>query len=140
MQQAEKSLIGNWEVYEIISESGEYIIEKGSVKTIGEIRRNEQTGKIGSFTFSDNKVRYNFKSDGEMYLGKSPWKLDLTQVNQGFFKVNKWILTVGDNYIFDVQFGNSTKNAEKNARMIQLNSLPKTNAKGVAYFMKLKKN
>ena len=140
LKQAEKSLVGNWEVYEIQSQYGDFVIQNGVVTSVVETENKTDKGNLGTFVFNENRLKFDFKRDESRSRGEAPWNLNLSLANSGFFKVNKWTLSLGEKYSFITQFGNSTKNAEKNATHIQLKSWPKTSGEGVAYFMKLKKN
>ena len=124
--QAEESLEGEWEVIEIISFYGKFY-ESGS-DSISSVR---ETGQLGSFIFKldvngENNVDYNFKRNDTLFIETKSYLLDLTKVQSGFFKEKKFTLMIEDLYTYDVQFGNSTRYSEKNAKGMELLYWPNT--------------
>ena len=118
--QAEESLEGNWEVIEIISSYGKfYEFGHDSISTVRE------TEKLGSFIFKSNvngvnNVDYNFKRNDTLFSASKSYNLDLIKIQSGFFKEKKFTLMIEDLYIYDVQFGNYTRNSEKKAKEMEL--------------------
>jgi hypothetical protein len=108
--QAKKSLEGEWVVSEIYSTYGEY-----SVNGFSASHTVSETGMLGTFNFVAETVEYSFNRNDTTYAGNEPWNLQLERVNSGFTKTNKFTLTIGAEFIFDVSFEDETKNAEKNA-------------------------
>ena len=108
--QAKKSLEGEWVVSEIHSSYGEYSVN-------GFLSSNDvsEKGELGSFNFLAETVEYSFTRNDTTYAGNEPWNLAFEKVNAGFTRANKFTLTIGAEFIFDVSFEDATKNAEKNA-------------------------
>lgn len=118
--EAEKSLVGNWKVVEIITQYGEYIdnsfVEASSVT---------DTGSLGTFDFGKNMLSYDFIADGTQLSKETTWLLDYNKVNSGFVKVPFYTLKIGDEFSFQVQFDDSTINSQKNATTAIFIQIPK---------------
>lgn len=118
--EAEKSLVGNWKVVEIVTQYGEYInnsfVEASSIS---------ETGSLGNFEFGENMLSYDFIADGTQLSKKTTWLLDYNKVNSGFVKVPFYTLKIADEFSFQVQFDNSTINSQKNAKKAIFIQIPK---------------
>jgi len=115
-RQATKSLEGNWKVVTVETIYGSQSEFGFSVDS-----SFLSTGDLGSFDFSDDHVDYKFIAHNVSFDGNSNWTLEADKVNEGFVRVNQFILTIEDDFVFDVDFGNSTKNSEKNATQAVFN-------------------
>ena len=104
---AQESLVGSWNVVEIFSD------EKDTTG-IHNDGRHWENGNLGVFTFSDNNVTYVYTRLDSTYMETTNWDLTREKVKQGFHKVEKYTLRIGNrNYNF--LFGDGTSDAEKNA-------------------------
>jgi hypothetical protein len=137
--QGEKSLEGVWSVNNIESQYADYSVENGSVIGSNNTAVKSESGSLGLFTFKGNQVTYNFTRNDTTYSGSGIWELELAKVNSGFTKVNQWTLNIANDFVFDLRFDDSTKNAEKNADSMELDNWPKSSGYGVTFFMKLEK-
>ena len=109
-RQATNSIEGVWNVTSITTIEGEFtngIFTSTSQET--------ETGELGIFNFSEETVDYNFTRTDSSFTGNTTWFLTTEKVREGFFRVNQHTLTLLDNFIFDVTFGDDTNNAEQNA-------------------------
>ncbi len=108
--QAEDSLMGVWDIVTVSSIYGAFF-ENGfdPAETILE------SAPIGTFHFKTDAVEYNFTRNDTLFTGTASWQLELEKVRSGFFRENKFTLTIEDHFLFDVSFGDSTRNAEKKA-------------------------
>ncbi len=108
--QAQKSLVGTWEVTAITSI---YILPPG----IGNNPRDKvnEEGSLGTFEFTEDSVHFSFTRNDTLYAGNAAWLLDQTRVRQGFFRVNQFTLGITNQFLFDVTFEDQTVNSEKNA-------------------------
>lgn len=109
--QAEDSLMGVWDIVTVSSMYGEFS-DNGfdPAETISE------SAPIGTFHFKKDVVEYNFSRNDTLFTGTVSWQLDLEKVRSGFFRENKFTLTIEDHFLFDVSFEDSTRNAEKEAK------------------------
>lgn len=137
--QGRNSLDGTWNINKILSQYADFQVENNTVISSENLENIEETGDLGRFIFSENKVNYNFTRNDTVFSGDGNWELKLEKVNTGFFKTNKWTLIIADDFVFDVTFEDATKNSEKNAKVAEFRSWPTTSGKGVAFFMSLKK-
>ena len=132
--QAEDSLVGEWQVTEINSYYGTFT--ENSQNIIGE---KLEKGSLGSFLFKDEVVDYSFTRNDTLYSGTDNWILSFEKVNSGFTQVNKFTLSIGNKFDFDLTFEDQTSNAEKDAKFINLAETP-TSGKGVMIMLRLDKN
>ncbi len=117
--QAEKSLDGIWEVTAINSQYGTFTGSSFvSTETVSD------AVALGTFNFQEGTVEYTFTRNDSLFEGTSAWTLDLERVNAGFNKVNKFTLSMEDQFLFDVTFEDDTKNAEKDAQSMTLREEP----------------
>lgn len=103
--QAEKSMLGIWNVTEIRSiygfASSEIITEQGS---------------LGFFHFEEDLVDFSFTRNDTLYRGNATWHVNAEKVRSGFVRETIFRLTIEDEFIFDIQFEDGTNNSEKNAQ------------------------
>ena len=129
LKNAKESLDGTWRVTEIYSE------QKDGSGDFGD-GRHWETGELGFITFSDNAVEYAYTRLGVTYDSTETWRLDRNKENEGFFKVEKYTLFIG-NRAYDCDFGDATSDAEKNATLLTL--MYETEAAEPNYTMTLEK-
>ncbi|MBR9920123.1 MAG: hypothetical protein GYB31_04730 [Bacteroidetes bacterium] len=132
--QAEQSLQGEWKVTEITSYYGDF--DQNSFNPSQVV--NDTTAS-GYFLFSEEMAEYNFSRNDTVYSGTASWDLALESVNEGFFKVNDFTLSINGYFMFDVTFGDETKNAEKNATRIFLRELKEEDSYEFFFDMSLEK-
>lgn len=108
--QARKSIEGEWEVTTITSTYGE-----STQNGFSSDSSFSETGALGTFDFGDESVAYAFTRRDTAFAGSTDWTLVVEKVNSGFTKVNQSTLTLENEFTFDVQFEDGTKNAEKKA-------------------------
>lgn len=108
--QARQSLEGSWNVVEITSIYGEF-----SGNGFNPTQTIRETGALGSFDFSASTVDYSFTRNDTLFSGSAPWTLIYEKVNSGFIRVPQFELEIEGKFLFEVSFGDQTKNAEKNA-------------------------
>ncbi len=116
LTEAEKSLEGTWKVTEIFSAEGD------ASGPVGNGPPNE-TGALGTFTFSGDRVTYNYTRRGITDSGTSSWDLTREMVPSSFTKVERYTLSL-ENATFAVRFGDQTSDAERNATEIELERFP----------------
>ncbi len=133
-KQAVNSLEGEWNVVAINSIYGEFL-ENGFIpdETIAE------EGQLGTFHFMESKVDYNFVRNDTTYSGNSLWSLEASKVNDGFVRTNQFTLSIENEFLFDVTFGDATKNSEKNATEATLVQSPTETGYGVQIEISLQK-
>jgi len=131
--QAIDSLDGVWQIVEMTSIYGDFR-DNGftASETIFELE------PWGLFEFRTDVANFDFMRNDTLYIGSAPWNLTAEKVNEGFTRVNKFTLTIEDHFLFDVQFEDNTKNAEKNAKKMTLIEAP-TSGFGVLIEMLLEK-
>lgn len=131
--QAENSLMGVWDITTVSSTYGEFF-DNGfdPTETITE------SAPIGSFHFKKDVVEYDFSRNDTLFTGTASWQLDLEKVRSGFFRENKFTLTIEDHFLFDVSFEDSTRNAEKDAKSVTFLERPSSGF-GVLIEMALEK-
>lgn len=136
---AEESLEGEWKIVSINSEYGTFTQSQfgSSFDPFDEVSEN---GDLGFFEFIESTVDFEFTRNDTMYTGNESWNLDLERVNVGFTRVNEYTLTIENQFLFDVAFGDETKNSEKNATSITFLETPSENGYGVRIQMELEKN
>lgn len=133
-KQAINSLEGEWDVVSINSIYGEFLENGFSPdETISE------EGQLGTFHFMESTVEYEFERNDTTYSGNSPWSLEVSKVNNGFIKTNQFTLSIENHFLFDVTFGDATKNSEKNANEAKLVQSPTETGYGVQIEISLKK-
>lgn len=131
LDQGIDSLRGTWQVTYIKSSYGEFFTNGFDTNEV-----LEEEGDLGTFIFNEKTVDFDFIRNDTLYAGTALWKLDLEKVREGFFRSNAFTLTLEDNFDFEAQFGDATKNAEKNATALSLVDFP-TQGFGVAIEMDL---
>jgi len=114
LKRAEKSLDGSWRVIKTYSAYG----EKMELGTQTDEEFTEE-GDLGSFTFNDASVDYNYTRLDTLYEADSNWKLSREKVNAGFTKAEQYKLNF-DNKNYICRFGDETKDAEKKATELTL--------------------
>ncbi len=132
--QAENSIEGVWEIVGIISQYGTF-----SENSFIPSQKVEELGQLGTFTFGEESVDFNFTRNDTMYSGSSSWVLDFEKVNAGFTKEPKFTLTITDHFLFDVFFEDGTKNSEKDAEQATFTATPSSGI-GVQIEFSLEKN
>ena len=108
--QAINSIRGTWEVTSITSIYGQFV-ENGfnPSETITE------TGALGFFNFSNDAVAFEFTRNDTLYSGNDIWSITSEKVNAGFTQETKYNLIIENHFLFEVNFGDGTKNSERNA-------------------------
>lgn len=131
--QAEDSLMGVWDIVTVSSVYGDFF-DNGfdPTETISE------SAPIGTFHFNKDAVEYNFSRNDTLFTGIATWQLELEKVRSGFFRENKFTLTIEDHFLFDVSFEDSTRNAEKEAKSVTFLERPSSGF-GVLIEMALEK-
>lgn len=118
-KQAQRSLEGTWNVTAVASNYGNFSDTGVSIdSTVSE------NGALGTFQFGDSRVDYQFTANNTIYEGSTPWQLEAEKVNEGFVRVNQFTLTIEDAFVFEVQFEDATKNAEKKAKSATFTEKP----------------
>ncbi len=107
--QGVNSLQGVWQVNEVIS------IYNNSGND-----RVDETGNLGEFIFDGDTLRFEYTRNDTLYQGVERWQLQNTQENQGFTRVDVFTLTIENHETFVCEFGDQTRNSEKNATNITL--------------------
>lgn len=102
---ANDSLKGDWEVKKAIWVSNEGNIEEPD---------------SGYMNFSSETVEYNFTVLDSTYSGTTDWKLTKEMVNEGFHKVPKYTLTIGEGLSYNVLFGDGTDDSAEDATEMTL--------------------
>lgn len=136
--QAERSLEGVWDITAIDSEYGEFTQSQfgSSFDSYDSI---SEYGLLGTFNFSETTVDYEFIRNDTMYSGNETWNLELEKVNSGFTRVNEFTLNIENQFLFDVSFGDETKNAEKNATSLTFLESPSESGYAVRLQISLEK-
>ncbi|MEL6698532.1 MAG: hypothetical protein AAFP89_19960 [Bacteroidota bacterium] len=131
--QAQKSLVGSWDVTAITSI---YMTPPG----MGNNPRDKvnEEGSLGTFEFTEDSVHFSFTRNDTLYAGNAAWLLDQTRVRQGFFRVNQFTLGITNQFLFDVTFEDQTVNSEKNATYMTFFDEP-TEGEGVWFSISLEK-
>ena len=123
--QAEKSLLGAWDVSTIFSQYGEF-----SNNVFDPTESVRDSGQLGSFTFTEAAVAYEFTRNDTLFTGSGAWDLTTERVNAGFTRVTAFTLTIENLGEFDVTFEDATSNSEKNAEAVTLIEAPADGAGG----------
>ncbi|WP_420386352.1 hypothetical protein [Roseivirga sp.] len=134
-EQGRESLIGYWEVEEVVSSHG-YFYEDGGHDGLDEV---VNTNDPGFFEFKDDVVNYSLFRDGTLYQGSSEWFLTVKKERNGFNRNKVFEITIIDLTDFIVEFGDNTRNSEKRAKTMDWLHWPKTEGQNVAIQMFLKK-
>jgi len=129
-----KSLTGEWNVVEITSDYKTFANEGGANVTSSIVNK----GSLGSFNFTKDRVNYEFTRNDTLYTGNESWRLVTKMVNAGFIKVPEYTLYIDNKFHFNVRFGNSTKNSERNATRATFTGMESNNS-SVEIGMKLEK-
>lgn len=108
------SLNGTWNVTKIITTYGERR-DLG----IDNQEDTEETGDLGQFEFTENELTANYTRVDTLRSIESSWELERDKVNAGFFKVEQYTLVL-DEESFKCEFGDETKDAERNAIRMRL--------------------
>ena len=134
-----ESLEGEWTVTNVVSTYGEAIAGIITGFIADETIREE--GQLGTFSFSEGLVDYEFTRVDTLYSGTDvSWELVHATTPAGFTNEDVFTLTVGDEYIFDVAFGDQTKNSEKDATSAHLVHIPPNPGPGVRIEITMTKN
>ncbi|MEN0050194.1 MAG: hypothetical protein AAF806_24225 [Bacteroidota bacterium] len=110
----EASLEGTWNVNSIFSAYGERT-ELG----INVEESIQEEGNLGAFNFSETTVDASYTRLDTLYKIASSWELKRDKISEGFFKVEQYTLCT-DDQSFICEFGDQTKDAERNATQIRL--------------------
>ena len=106
-----ESLIGDWKITTITTQYGEY-------DDLGRFESDSSStaiGQLGTFNFMEVDVSYNFSNNDKVFNNISQWNLNYDRVKEGFTGKDQYTLTIKDQFIFDVRFGDQTSDSEKNA-------------------------
>ncbi len=128
---AKRSLQGTWEVNSIFS------VEQ-DMSGPNKDGNHKETGRLGSFTFSENQAAYSYTRLGKTYSGASLWKLTRETAPESFISVERYTLYLKDQ-VYDISFGDRTSDAEQNAREIALRFVPVAKEDRRYYIMDLTK-
>jgi hypothetical protein len=112
LNNARESVIGSWRVTEIYT-------EQKDTSGINNDGRHWESGELGNFIFDAIIVTYQYTRLDSVYNGTNTWSLGRDKVHAGFYKVEQYILQIGDQ-TFDCDFDDGTANAEKNATRMKL--------------------
>ena len=94
---------------------------------------------MGTFFFSRDSVDFDFTRNDTLFLGRAAWDLEVEKVREGFFRVNAYTLTIGEQFLFKVDFEDSTRNSEKNATNAVFYQAPTSPGFGIFLEMTLEK-
>lgn len=108
--QATHSIEGTWDIVSITTIKGEF-----SPSSVNETSRQEETGQLGTFTFGEETVSFEYTRESTLYVGNEDWELTSDKVNDGFTRVRRFDLKIDNQFVFDVRFEDDTKNAENDA-------------------------
>ena len=108
--QAAESLNGIWDVIGISSYYGDF-----SNNGFNPTETIEEDGQLGTFNFMEDSVDFNFTRNDTLFAGVGAWDIDVERVNAGFVRVPVFTLSIENHFLFDVSFGDETRNSEKNA-------------------------
>ena len=136
--QAEESLEGEWEVVAADSHYG--VVEEfdfGNSFSISESASD--TGQLGTFLFTQNTVEFSFLRNDTLYEDSTSWNLDLERQREGFSRTNRFTLTIDEDFLFEVTFGNDIRNSEENATSITFIEEPNIPGPGVMIQLMLEK-
>lgn len=125
--QGVNSLQGTWQVSEAISIYG------------NSEDRVDEDGNLGQFNFDGDTLRFEYTRNDTLYQGEEAWQLQRTRENQGFFKVNVFILIVENYETFVCEFGDQARDSENNATNITLRRQPEEDEQGVWFALSLSK-
>lgn len=129
LSQGVNSLRGAWQVRQAVSIYGE-----------GDNARVDEAGNLGWFNFDGDTLRFEYTRNDTLYRGSERWQLYRDRENQGFVKVNVFTLKIEDYDTFVCEFGNQTRNAEKNATSITLRHEPELMGQDTWFELSLTKN
>ena len=133
-EQAEKSIVGIWDVVQIKSIYGTFTGTGFSpTETV------EEEGDFGVFSFGVDSVDYSFTRNDTLFSASSTWELTSERVNEGFNKVTIYEVTIDNQFIFEVEFEDGTNNSEENAEEVTFISTPNEGI-GVLIEMRLEKD
>ncbi len=106
LNSAQDSLTGIWNVTEIqLYNSTENITEENTE---------------GTFTFESNReALFSFSRNGALQVGSGTWNLSEEDINCGFTKCKMFTLSISGE-IYEVEFGDQTSDAHRNATEIRL--------------------
>ncbi len=106
-----ESLIGNWAITAISTQYGQY-------NNQGQFEQDSTSiteGQLGTINFKNQDVSYKFSNNNKAYSAIAQWNLTYERVKEGFTGRDQYTLIIKDHFVFDVRFGDQTKNSEKNA-------------------------
>lgn len=109
---AHESLVGTWQV-----DSISILYTKPASSTIDSIWKSSiPAGKI---LFTENEIKLSYVSRNQKTEFSSDYKIESSKEHAGFFKIRKWqLLTAND--LYEIEYGDQTHNAHKNAKYITL--------------------
>jgi hypothetical protein len=116
---ASNSLVGTWKVDSLVI----LYINKTSTGSSGTDSIWESKGDIGSFDFTEEMVKFNYKKRNIHQNDNVNYTLHAFKKNAGFTKVRKWEIIL-PNKTYSLEFGDQTSDAHKNARKITLTFEP----------------
>ncbi|MEM6844466.1 MAG: hypothetical protein AAF632_19760 [Bacteroidota bacterium] len=111
------SLQGVWQVNEAIS-----IYDNSGNNRV------DEAGNLGQFIFGSDTLRFEYTRNDTLYQGVERWQLQRSRENQGFSRVNVFTLIIENHDTFICEFGDQTRNSEKNATNITLRREPEENS------------
>ncbi|GAB4234504.1 MAG: hypothetical protein Tsb0034_08170 [Ekhidna sp.] len=135
-EQGRESILGYWEIEEIISLYGHFSQGGQGNNCLEEFT---DVDNPGYFEFKNDMVVYEFIRNDTLYQDKAYWYLELKKERNGFFRENVFGLEVENLHQFSVEFGNNTRNSEKDANKMSWLVWPTENGKGVGIQFFLKK-
>jgi len=110
----ETSLKGTWIVTKINTAYGSRT-DLGTNTT----QNIEESGTLGQFEFMEDHLLATYTRVDTTYELDTSWELKRDKVNEGFFRVERYSLCLNEQ-IFQCQFGDETKDAERNANEVRL--------------------
>ncbi len=115
--QGVNSLQGVWQVNEAIS-----IYDNSGNDRV------DEAGNLGQFIFDGDTLQFEYTRNDTLYQGVERWQLQRSRENQGFTRVNVFTLIIENYETFICEFGDQTRNSEKNATNITLRREPEENS------------
>ncbi|SNS48400.1 hypothetical protein SAMN06295967_110135 [Belliella buryatensis] len=107
--EATHSLIGDWEVNEVMITFGSSPSSQDSVLRF--------EGELGNFSFDSNNVQFSFLEGNFKQQGEDEYELTSSMERMGFNRVRKWQLKLSDRE-YEVEFDNRTRRSYVNANRI----------------------
>ena len=134
---ANESIPGLWKVTSIKSFYGQFSDNGGHSGL--DIKSEE--GDLGYFYFTTGAdVNYKFLRNDTTYENSANWNLQSRDERVSGFKVTKYTLEISNDFEFEVEFGDGSKNSQVRARQLELTQWPTEAGYGVGIIMQLSKH